>query len=204
MLMNLGASVSDGWYYADGNGQVGPLTLQELKEALATPPNSNAEDILVWCDGFSSWKPAKDVVELRRPVPPPLPSRDIPKQVKPGSSDIPGVTYWVQDDGSVIAQMDGGERCQFKSWSKFWEATQQQRANNNVRSTPLAAVAGTPSSRSLNSGQKALIGIIGLVIVVYVFVAGGGESRPRKSGQDDRWSFCLTAGTLCPTNQETR
>jgi hypothetical protein len=30
------------------------------------------------------------------------------------------------------------------------------------------------------------------------------ESRPRKSGQDDRWSFCLTAGTLCPTNQETR
>jgi hypothetical protein len=24
------------------------------------------------------------------------------------------------------------------------------------------------------------------------------ESRPRKSGQDDRWSFCLTAGTLCP------
>jgi hypothetical protein len=30
------------------------------------------------------------------------------------------------------------------------------------------------------------------------------ESRPRKSGQDDRWSFCLTAGTLCPSNQETR
>src|SRR5215204_5092823 len=25
---------------------------------------------------------------------------------------------------------------------------------------------------------------------------------PRKSGQDDRWSFCLTAGTLCPANQE--
>jgi hypothetical protein len=30
------------------------------------------------------------------------------------------------------------------------------------------------------------------------------ESRPRKSGQDDRWSFCLTAGTLCPSNQEIR
>jgi len=24
----------------------------------------------------------------------------------------------------------------------------------------------------------------------------------RKSAQDDRWSFCLTAGTLCPANQE--
>ena len=30
----------------------------------------------------------------------------------------------------------------------------------------------------------------------------GGESRLRKSAQDDKWSFCLTAGTLCPTNQE--
>jgi hypothetical protein len=29
-----------------------------------------------------------------------------------------------------------------------------------------------------------------------------GESRSRKSAQDDKWSFCLTAGTLCPTNQE--
>jgi hypothetical protein len=30
------------------------------------------------------------------------------------------------------------------------------------------------------------------------------QSRLRKSEQEDRWSFCLTAGTLCPTNQETR
>ena len=28
------------------------------------------------------------------------------------------------------------------------------------------------------------------------------KSRPRKTGQDDRWNFCLTAGTLCPSNQE--
>jgi hypothetical protein len=28
------------------------------------------------------------------------------------------------------------------------------------------------------------------------------ESRPQESGQDDKWSFCLTAGTLCPANQE--
>jgi hypothetical protein len=32
----------------------------------------------------------------------------------------------------------------------------------------------------------------------------GRKSRLRKSGQEDRWSFCLIAGTLCPTNQETR
>jgi hypothetical protein len=28
------------------------------------------------------------------------------------------------------------------------------------------------------------------------------ESRSRKSAQDDKWSFCLTTGTLCPANQE--
>jgi hypothetical protein len=27
-------------------------------------------------------------------------------------------------------------------------------------------------------------------------------SRPQESEQDDKWSFCLTAGTLCPANQE--
>jgi len=30
----------------------------------------------------------------------------------------------------------------------------------------------------------------------------GKQSRLRKSAQDDKWSFCLTAGTLCPANQE--
>jgi hypothetical protein len=30
----------------------------------------------------------------------------------------------------------------------------------------------------------------------------GGQSRPQESAQDDKWSFCLTAGTLCPANQE--
>ena len=28
------------------------------------------------------------------------------------------------------------------------------------------------------------------------------ESRSRKSAQGDKWSFCLTAGTLWPANQE--
>ena len=29
-----------------------------------------------------------------------------------------------------------------------------------------------------------------------------GKSRSRKSAQDAKWSFCLTAGTLLPANQE--
>jgi hypothetical protein len=37
--------MSDAWYYADDDGQVGPVTLQELKETLATL--SNVRDVLV-------------------------------------------------------------------------------------------------------------------------------------------------------------
>jgi chromosome partitioning protein len=35
-----------------------------------------------------------------------------------------------------------------------------------------------------------------------VFKPFVGQSRPRKSAHGDRWSFCLTAGTLWPANQE--
>ena len=34
------------------------------------------------------------------------------------------------------------------------------------------------------------------------YAARGSESWSRKSEQGDKWSFCLTAGTLCPANQE--
>jgi len=40
--------------------------------------------------------------------------------------------------------------------------------------------------------------IIGASIIGTQFI----RSRSRKSAQDDKWSFCLTAGTLCPANQE--
>ena len=30
----------------------------------------------------------------------------------------------------------------------------------------------------------------------------GVQSRPQESGQDVKWSFCLTGGTRCPANQE--
>jgi hypothetical protein len=55
--------VSDIWYYADRNGHVGPLTLQQLRQTLATVPN--AADVLVWRDKFPVWKRAGDVPELR-------------------------------------------------------------------------------------------------------------------------------------------
>jgi hypothetical protein len=46
--------------------------------------------------------------------------------------------------------------------------------------------------------------ISGAVDYLANFESGEGvdESRFRKSAQDDKWSFCLTVGTLCPANQE--
>jgi hypothetical protein len=41
-----------------------------------------------------------------------------------------------------------------------------------------------------------------LVVIATVGYAVTGESWSRKSEQDDKWSFCLIAGTLCPANQE--
>ncbi len=40
-----------------------------------------------------------------------------------------------------------------------------------------------------------------LLRVITVFRYGK-QSWPQGSEQDDKWSFCLTAGTLCPANQE--
>ncbi len=45
--------------------------------------------------------------------------------------------------------------------------------------------------------------VAGILMIVLPTVMIGEESWSRKSAQDDRWSFCLTAGTLCPANQET-
>jgi hypothetical protein len=66
----------DGWYYADAEGSVGPMSIEELKETLAT--FTDAKDMLVWREGFPDWKRARDIPQLRtKPrVPPPLLSRE--------------------------------------------------------------------------------------------------------------------------------
>jgi hypothetical protein len=66
--------VSNSWYYADQNGQVGPLSLGELKETLRT--FDKLGDVLVWCDRFPDWKRAIDIPEIAgttKAPPPPLP-----------------------------------------------------------------------------------------------------------------------------------
>jgi hypothetical protein len=70
--------LSETWYYADYKGQIGPVTLQQLKVTL--PHLSEPENVLVWRDGFTDWMRAGDVPEFRAQTsrPPPPPSDQMP------------------------------------------------------------------------------------------------------------------------------
>ena len=75
--------MSDNWYYADYNGQNGPVTLQELKATL--PRLAEPENVLVWHEGFTDWMKAGAVAEFNAQTskPPRLPTDQMPTwQVK--------------------------------------------------------------------------------------------------------------------------
>jgi hypothetical protein len=59
----IACSSEEDWYYADAENQAGPVSLKELRGALAT--YSNAKELLVWCARFSDWKKAAEVPELK-------------------------------------------------------------------------------------------------------------------------------------------
>lgn len=67
--------MSNNWYYAQGQKSVGPISEANLIAVLAQV--SRANEVLVWRDGFTHWKPAGDVSELSPHIlksPPPLPA----------------------------------------------------------------------------------------------------------------------------------
>jgi putative ABC transport system substrate-binding protein len=59
----------------------------------------------------------------------------------------------------------------------------------------VSVIVVTPMTEAL----KAVTAATSTIPIIFMI---SDESRSRKSAQDDKWSFCLTAGTLCPTNQE--
>jgi uncharacterized protein DUF4339 len=52
----------DSWYYAAPDGQIGPITLQELKDTLPNLPN--AKDVYIWHDSLPDWIRAGDLAEI--------------------------------------------------------------------------------------------------------------------------------------------
>lgn len=95
--------MSNIWYYADKTGQVGPLSLRDLRRTLSTL--GSLQDVFVWCDRFPDWKLVEDVPEVRelvasRAAPPPLPNhvasgdikrRALEKALKPKEVPVIGI-----------------------------------------------------------------------------------------------------------------
>ena len=52
----------DSWYYSVPEGQIGPITLEELKHTLPTLPN--AEDVYIWHDSLPDWIRAGDLADI--------------------------------------------------------------------------------------------------------------------------------------------
>jgi GYF domain 2 len=61
----------DSWYYSVPEGQIGPITLQELKDILPNLPN--AQDVYIWHDSLPDWIRAGDLAEIvaNAKMPPP-------------------------------------------------------------------------------------------------------------------------------------
>jgi hypothetical protein len=77
------------------------------------------------------------------------------------------------------------------------------RVNRHKRSKPRPTVELMPSI-NLNDLRYAIPRDYGTTIYTNPFRYPQVKSKSwsRKSVQDDKWSFCLTAGTLWPANQE--
>jgi hypothetical protein len=63
------AFVNKRWLYSDSSGEVRSLSLDELVETLSTYSATELKDVLVWREGFSEWRPVKDVPELSQHAP---------------------------------------------------------------------------------------------------------------------------------------
>src|SRR5664280_1536941 len=93
------------WYHAEGQGTVGPISIEQLRETLHSIPNWR--DVLVWKEGFENWRKAGDVVELAI-QPPPLPhSVSIPSpSAAAGHSTKP--TMEPEKKKSAVGKIAGG------------------------------------------------------------------------------------------------
>jgi hypothetical protein len=70
-------SMSEFWYYAQGDETRGPITFDQLITLLSLPPSPRG--VLVWREGFDDWTAAENVREIAEKLvrPPPLPSSSV-------------------------------------------------------------------------------------------------------------------------------
>jgi hypothetical protein len=79
--------VEQGWFYAEGEGSVGPVSFDALTDALLRMPEPGQTS--VWRAGFENWRPARDVPELAGLV-----SKQAPAVAVPD----PSIDRWTADE----------------------------------------------------------------------------------------------------------
>jgi len=90
----------DSWYYSVPEGQIGPVTLQELKDTLPNLPN--AQDVYIWHDSLPDWIRAGDLAEIvaNAKMPPPQEAQSLDERVEDRDEDrdsqdtAPNETTW--------------------------------------------------------------------------------------------------------------
>lgn len=87
-----------GWFYAEGEGSVGPISFDALTAALLRMPEPG--QTFVWREGFENWRPAKDVPELARRI-----TKQAPAVVAPD----PSIDRWTAyETGTESSWADDG------------------------------------------------------------------------------------------------
>jgi hypothetical protein len=66
------------WFYVERGKRLGPLTSEQLADAIAT--QRLAPDVKVWRQGLPDWSPADTLPEIAQYFPPPVHPEDIPKR----------------------------------------------------------------------------------------------------------------------------
>jgi uncharacterized membrane protein YhaH (DUF805 family) len=90
--------MADGWHYAEGERVIGPISEEELLAAINQ--RRNAQDVLVWRDGFQNWQRAGDVPELKSrlaapPAPPPTSTPGVTPQTGAVAQPMPDGFLWL-------------------------------------------------------------------------------------------------------------
>ncbi len=90
--------VEQGWFYAEGEGSVGPVSFDALTVALLRMPEPG--QTFVWREGFENWRPAKDVPEL---------AGRITKQAPAVAAPDPSIDRWTAyETGTESSWVDDG------------------------------------------------------------------------------------------------
>jgi hypothetical protein len=93
------APCDDGWFYADGEKPVGPVTIDVVNAVLRS--NSDPGKVRVWRTGFPDWRETKDVPEFANHISRPPPRRSCDKGTtknqrgRTNAASLPVQSFWL-------------------------------------------------------------------------------------------------------------